>query len=319
MRTLKKILHILLCLGALSCGKQNSVPSTTEKKTPISLSVAASRTRTAVAGTILPDSYTIYASSYFTSYNAPEADGDYFVAMPFNNDGGVWMADPVVYWPLGGKLDIIALACENDSLDINKSAAWHEGNCSEGVEVSLKDGDCLNSEILFAAAYDRTVDGGSVPLQFKHAQSWLQFNISCETEILRIDKIVLENVYTGGLFRISNNVYMEAEWTYRGHRKANVTVPGTEGLIPSKDKASVCNILVPEQDACNVVIYYSVKSSPVDGWSTARQSVYRHLTGVNPWFYGEKNVFNIGFAFSEITITTSVKPWDEDSKYIDIR
>lgn len=311
MNRIKKAL-LLLCFGVLSCVKHNSPPPS-DGRVPLCISAVAERTKTFVSGVVLPENYTIYASAYFTSYSAPESDGDYFVAIPFNRDGDIWKPDPVIYWPLGGKLDLIAIACEKNKLDIGKSAAWHEGNCSNGVEIQLEDGNCTDTEILFATAYGHTADRGSIPLNFKHAQSWLQFKVKCEKEILRIDRIVLENAYTGGLFRISNNVYADAEWIYRGHRRADITVPGSEGLIPPVNKVSVCNILVPEQDACNITVYYSVKNSPSDEWSASRNCVYRYTAGTNPWFYGEKNIYDIWFSFTEMTTLVSVEPWSGES------
>lgn len=309
---------ISLCVTlsfAASCSKENVAASPDERK-PIELSVAADRTKTIVDGSTLPETYTVYASAYFTSFTAPEADSDYFIAEPFRLSSGVWTSDPPVYWPVGGKLDILSIACEDGEVDVHESAVWHEGNCSEGIEVTLKDGDCLDSEILFAAAYNRTVDDGSVPMQFKHAQSWLQFVITCNRETVRIDSIVLENVHTGGLFRVSNNVYMDAEWSFRGHRKTNVIVPGSEGIIPRAGTPSVCDILVPEQDACCMEIHYSIRNSEEEDWSGARSVIYRHEAGVNPWYYGEKNVYEINFVYTEITLTPSIISWDDT--YLDI-
>lgn len=304
---------ILLCITlpfAASCTKEHD-PGAGDPKKPIKFTVVADKTKAIVSGTTLPETYTIYASAYFTSFTAPEADGDYFVAKPFHLFSGVWTSDPAIYWPVGGKLDILSLACEDEKMDVHKSAAWHEGNCSEGIEVTLKDGDCPDSEILFAAAYNRTVDGGSVPMQFRHAQSWLQFVINCDTEIIRIDRIVLESAYTGGLFRVSNNVYMDAEWSFRGHRRTDMTVPGSEGIIPETGTPSVCNVLVPEQEACTIAIHYSVRNSASSDWSDATSTVYRYKAGPNPWYYGEKNVLLINFSFTQITMLASVESWDD--------
>lgn len=310
---------ILLCVTlpfAASCTKEHA-PGAGDPKKPIEFTVVADKTKAIVSGTTLPETYTIYASAYFTSYTAPEADGDYFVAKPFHFFSGVWASDPAVYWPVGGKIDILSIACENEGMDVHKNAAWHEGNCSEGIEVTLKDGDCPDSEILFAAAYNRTVEGGSVPMQFRHAQSWLQFVINFETNIIRINKIVLENVYTGGLFRVSNNVYMDAEWSFRGHRRTDMTVPGSEVIIPEAGAPSVCNVLVPEQEACDIAIYYSTKNSPSGDWSGAASTVYRYKAGPNPWFYGEKNVFQINITKKGIGMLSSVNVWDDRVEAID--
>lgn len=283
------------------------------------LSAVASGAKTLIPGSELPESYTIYASSYFSSYAAPETDGNYFVALPFRKDGDVWNSSPVVFWPVGGRLDFMAIACESDSLNIGGSAEWYEEDCSKGVELAIEDGECQLSEILFASSYGRISADGCVPLRFSHAQSWLQFVIDTDTDILRIDSVVVEKVYAGGLFRISSNIYMDAEWDFRGHRRKDRLVPGTVGLIPHPGTPELCNLLVPEQDACDMAIHYSVRSSTSSDWGTARSSIYRHKAGADPWFYGGRNVFHIGFSFSDIVVTSSVKGWNEDSYCINLK
>lgn len=300
-----------------ACTKQDGIRFEDGRK-PIQLSAVAECTKSVVTGITMPESYTVYVSAHFTSHTAPETDCDYFVAEPFRPRQEMWTAEPTLYWPAGGELDFLAIACEDSALDIQESVIWHEGDCSNGIELTLKDGECLNSEILFAAACSRAAGNGSVPMLFKHSQSWLQFVINTDTGILRIDGIVLENVYSGGLFRVSNNVYLDAGWTFRGHRRTDIVLPGSECLIPEEGKPSICDILVPEQDACDIVINYSVKNSPTDDWTTARHSTYRHKAGADPWFYGEKNVFRIGFSFTEITMETFTRKWTELSEDITV-
>lgn len=316
------LLGVILTVVTLtaSCANIGDATAMAENEyKPIRLTASAEDGRSIVSDNALPCTYTIFASAYFTSYTAPESNCDYFVAKPFIFCSGMWTAEPAVYWPVDGKLDILSIACEKDALDVRKSASWHEGNCSNGIEVNLEDGECLGSEILYAAAYDRTVGQGDVPMQFRHAQSWLQFVINTETEILRIDRVVIENVYIGGLFRISNNVYMDAEWSFRGHRKTDLIVPGTENLIPDVGTPSICNVLLPEQDACNIAIHYSTRNSTADDWSMSRSFVYRYKASANPWFYGEKNIFQIGFSFSEIKLEACAKEWEELEENINLQ
>lgn len=299
---------LLLFIGALACTKE---PPACVTGTQISLYATADRTKSIVRDCTLPESYTIYASAFYTNPSVPDEKGNYFIAAPFRNDGGQWTADPAILWPVGGRLDFISIACEDEALDIAGCAGWHEGNCSEGVEVTLGDGGCLNSEILFASACGRTAEGGGVPLNFKHAQCWLQFIVNIEQDIIRIDKIVLEGVYTGGLLSITNNIRPDARWSFRGHRRTDKVVPGSEGLIPTAGTPSVCNILVPEQDECDIAIYYSVKTSPSDDWSSSRNCIYRHKSGNGSWFYGDKNTLTVIFSFTEITMTARVGEWTE--------
>lgn len=303
----RNFIYVLLLLGAFSCTKEPPC----ETATQISLYATTGRTKSIVQDGTLPESYTIYASAFYTNPAVPDEKGNYFIAAAFRNNGTQWSASPAILWPVGGRLDFLSIACEDDALDIAGCTGWHGENCSKGVEVTLEDGKCLNSEILFAASLGRTAGEGGVLLNFKHAQCWLQFIISSGQEIIRIDRIVLERVYAGGLLSIRNDIFPDAEWSFRGHRKTDRVVPGSEGVVPKAGTPSLCNILVPEQSECDIAIYYSVKNSPSDDWSTARSSLFRRKAGGDVWYYGEKHTLAINFSFTEVTMTASVGEWAE--------
>lgn len=279
--------------------------------------VSADATKSIISGTDMPSTYTMYVSSKFTNLTDPGNSGNYFVARPFRENSGRWVSSPASIWPLGGKLNFLSVACE-DGIDVTEDVSWSGGDCSRGLVVKLKDGSCLDSEILYAAAENRTSEDGGVSLQFRHTQSWLQFSVSTNAETVRIDSIKVMDVYTGGTLRIDNRNYTSAEWSFRGHRKSDRIVPGSKGLIPQSGTPAVCNMLVPQQDACDIDIYYSLKSNPSDDWSTAVGGVYHYEADATLWRYGEKNVFCIRFDFAEITMTSSVKEWGEETVDISI-
>lgn len=310
----RKLAYGLLCFFALSCTK-TAIDCPSQDGDAIILTATAGPAKSIVSGTSLTEDYTIYTSAYYTNMTTGE-EGDYFTAAPFRLAGDRWTAVPARYWPLGCKLDFLSIACEKDSLDIASCASWTEFNCTDGVEVNIPDGKCLSSEVLFASTRSRTSAGGSINMQFSHSQDWLRFNIGCEVEIVKVDSIVIRKVYTGGKLRITNNMFMDAEWSFRGHLRRDVTVPGSVDVIPHREASEICNILVPEQDACDIDIYYSVKSSLHEDWSRARSTVYRYKAGSTPWNLGSKQIIDIGFSFSEITITSTVKDWDDTSSDI---
>lgn len=309
----RTVAGLLAAVCLVSCLKTERIFSSfSADRSPIEFYVSAERTKTVVSAGCLSNSYTIYASAYFRNLTDPSNSGNYFVSRPLRNDGGVWKSDPAVYWPLGGKLDFLAVACEDGAFDIG-GAVWHKDDCSAGVEIPVADGSCLDSEIMFAAAVDRTSENGEVSLRFKHTQSWLQFVISTDADIIRIDDITLEDVYTGGALRISNGITPDAEWSFLEHSRMDCVVPGSQGLKPRVGEPSVCNVLVPEQDACSIVVHYSVKSSVSADWSTAVSQEYRYAAEKYPWYYGEKNIFYIKYDFTEITFKVSVDEWGEES------
>lgn len=290
----------------LACAKQERI-SIPGNRIPITFRESTDGTKSILSGEDIPESYTIYASACFTNSGDTDCSRNYFVSKPYRKNAGLWSASPAVYWPIGRELDFLFIACEDTAIDIQDRAVWNAGNCTKGVELNVPDGACLNSEILFASTLGRTSREGSIPVRFKHAQNWLQFIIDSNADIVRIDSIVIGKVYTGGTFRVSNDLYLDAEWSFRNNLRGNLTVPGSEGLIISSGTPAVCNILIPEQDACDISLYYSVN---------AVSSVFRHKAGADPCFYGKKNILQISFAFSEITIKSTVKDWEDDSSDI---
>lgn len=313
---------LLMAAGLLSCPvsctRQEYAPSG-EADVPITLHESPGGTRTILSGPDLPDSYTIYASAYFTNLTEGGYGCGYFVAKPFRKNGGLWEATPTAYWPLGGKLDFLFAAFEYTPADIGSRAVWSEGNCTKGMEVDIPDDYCPGSEILFGATLDRKPEDGSVPIRFKHAQSWLQFIIRSDVaDILRIDRIVIENVYAGGTLRVSNDIYLDAEWSFRGHHRSSRTIPGSEGVTVTTGTPPVCNILLPEQEACDISLHYSVRPSAEEGWDAAESSVFHYRAAAYPWYSGEKNIYEISFDFTELTLTSTVRSWDDEPVDIDI-
>lgn len=314
----RTVAGLLAAFCLVSCDKQEGTAYNAIRE-PIQFSAIADRTKTVVSDSFLPDSYTIYASAYFTNSTDPANSGDYFLSRPFRNVGGSWVSDPAVFWPTGCKLDFLALACEDESFDLPGKSVWNSGNCTEEVEISIGDGEFLDSELLYAAAAGRTSESGGVSLQFNHTQNWLQFVVSCDVaDILRIDRIVIKNVYTGGTLTVSNVISPDAGWSFRGHRCSDLTVTGSEGVILAAGVSPLCSILLPEQEACDISLYYSARTSTDDDWSTALSCVLHHKAGEDPWYYGEKNVFKIGFSLSEITFTSSIEPWTDEEQDIEI-
>lgn len=272
-----------------------------------------------MSGPAIPESYSVFLSSFFTSRFTPEADGDYFVGKAFSRKGEYYQASPPVFWPVGGTLDFLALAAEDSEEEMARAASWHQENCTKGVEVTVAADSHLDSELMFGCADALCSGDGNVTLELRHCQSWLQFCLRTNAEdAVRVDSLVIENAYTGGLLRITNGIYPDAEWTFRGYKRKNVTVPLSRGLVLGRDE-SICNILLPEQDECNLLLYYSTKTSAGESWNSARNTLFRYPSGDNPWFYGIRTSYNIHISLSEIKFSTSVNEWSADSYEITVQ
>lgn len=269
--------------------------------------------------TALPGSYTIYASSFFVSHTDGLGNGNYFVGMPFRRDdtSGTWGADPMVYWPAGGNLNFLCIACEDDFLDVQKSVHWSEPDCTTGVEMDIADGTMLNSELLYTNAVTRTRDKGSVNLEFKHSQSWLQFRVRCtRQDLMKIDSIIVYKAYSGGRFTVRNDVFASGEWSFRGHYRKDVKVPQAQGTVPM-DGYSVFNILLPEQEASGFEIHYRLRQGNGD-WDDSRPECYRSEPIIDCWYYGTRYVYDITASFTGISLDIHTEDWIGDNQEINI-
>lgn len=264
----------------------------------------------------LSDDYTIYLSSYFVNETSERNSGNYFVSMPFNRRSDRWCADPAVYWPFGGYINFLAVACKDGDFDARSNISWNEEDSTKGAIIKVPSGDCMQSEILFSKASSRKASQKTVDLTFEHTQTWLQFSFSCEQDaMVRIENVVINNVYTGGLFAINNTLFMDGEWSFRGFFRHDESVPGAEDIAVSQSKV-YCNMLLPEQDACNITFIYRQRIKEGQPWDEAPLSQYTYHADKTKWFYGIRNVFDVHFTLREMILSVTLADWDTQEKYI---
>lgn len=303
----------VLVVGAVSCSKEAVEGPGADG---LFIFPVSTQTKSAVNGGSLPDDYTIWLSSYFNNATAGETSGNYFMAEPFRKDGDRWSASPVVYWPMGGYLDFLALATEN--LDIRTHAHWYEDNVARNVAVTVPDGSCMDSEILYSHASSRKGEDRCVRMNFSHSQAWLQFRISAfEPNTTRIDSIVVSKAYLGGMLRVDNGVFLSATWDYRGYLKKDYTLPESRGIILDRAETTI-NVLFPEQDACDIVIHYTQKESSEPSWDNyTRQTSYTHMANADPWYAGIRTVYTMTVQ-KHLLVSASIHDWEEDNRQIKI-
>lgn len=320
MRTSRLIILSLLAVAlACSCGKVSSSADPTLE--PINFRARMSEGTRAIItdGSVLPPNYTIYVSSYFTSETDKDKSGDYFKAKPFNKSlvSDNWIADPMVYWPVGGYLTFLCVACQGDTYNIN-NANWSSMNCTDGVELNVADYSMMTSELLYTNAARKNHDEGSVALSFSHSQAWVRFALSCDApQTMMIDSIVVKKAYVGGKFTVRNDVFATGEWSFRGHYRKNIVVPSSRSRVIGEETLNL-DLLLPEQGSCDYDIYYRMRSHAGQSWDTAERLVYNGTTDIQDWYYGTRYLYTIGASRSEITIKATVQDWKNDSYTINV-
>lgn len=312
---MKKLWLIGLCIltaGAVSCSKlAEDGPGTGEALIVLPCSA---QTKSAVCGGTLPDDYTIYLSSYFRNETGNEFSGNYFSGEPFRRTSDGWSASPIIYWPLGGSLDFLAVASKE--IDVKEKAHWYEGNVTRSVEVPVPDGQCLESEIMYACASSRRCTEGTVGLQFSHSQSWIQFDVaSFLPNTTRIDSIVVNKAYLGGSLKIENGVFLDARWDFRGKFKTDYTIPQSRGIVLNEEIQTM-DILLPEQDACDITIWFTQKDEDEPSWEGySRKTSYTVKANPDPWFAGIKTVYTM-IILKQVSVQISVHNWEDNDKQV---
>lgn len=308
------LLSALLCAASCTILTPDPIP---ERRT-ITLAPTGERSRAVVPEDRLSPDYDILLSAYMSSGTDARRDGDYFVGRPFRNTGDLWESDPVSYWPLGCSLDFLALAydpADPDGADIPGAAVWYRGNCTLGVEVTVKGRHCLGSEVLYAAATRLDVgdDGGRVPLCFRHSQSWLRFQFSStQDDMFRVDSIVVAKAYNGGTLRIGNGIYLLPAWDFHGFRREDTAVPGAKEFAVGTGTCGY-DLLLPEQDACDILVHYRQKTVGTEEWADAEARVFRLKASPDPWLYGQRTVYDFRFTPREVTFRVTVAGWDDNT------
>lgn len=306
MKRLQHLSIILLAAGAVSCSKDSFPGAEQAVSLEILPSTGSGDTKVAASSGPLDESYTIFLSSYFNNVTAGESSGNYFCARTFNKSGDRWKSSPAIWWPLGGSLDFLALALKDREL--GASASWYDKNVTSGVELKVPDGTSVGSEIMYSRASSGKGADGTVGLNFSHSQAWLRFVFArYEPGTIRLDSLVVKKAYLGGTLRLENGIYLNASWDLHGFLKKDYTVPQSRNLLLS-NPPTCFDLLLPEQQACELEIWYSQRPSLSDPWGDG----VCHVVNANadPWHSGTKTTYTM-IIRKKLEISTSVSSWDE--------
>lgn len=313
MKRLQYLSIFLLTVGAVSCSKEGLTGTERGHCLEIIPSADSGSTKGAVGSGPLDGSYTIFLSSYFNNMTAAESSCNYFCGRPFKKDGDRWSATPTIWWPMGGNLDFLSFALKDRTL--GSSAIWYSENVTKGVELKVPDGACLDSEIMYSRASSRKVEEGTVSLDFSHSQAWVRFEFArYEPGTIRVDSLVVKKAYLGGTLRLENGVYLKAQWDFHGFFRKDYTVPGSRDLLLSNPPTCI-DLLLPEQQACDLEIWYTQRSSASAPWGAG--SCHVVTANVDPWHAGTKTTYTM-IIRKKLEISTSVSAWDEEPRPISI-
>jgi hypothetical protein len=249
----------------------------------------------------------MYLSAYLTPQNG-EA-GNYFVDEPFaiNANGetdGLWHHEPKIYWPLEGAMDFLAYSAQGRLT--GTKCVWDESNASKKLILNVSEAQSQD-DIVYAAAARNKTQRESVPMEFKHSQAWIEFQMKASAaDLVFIKDIVIENIYQKGELTITNTAGVaEHSWNFASYRAGNVVVDNNYELYDEDGTNSLgtaveyLDMLIPEQGQTAFVMRYQLA-----GQDTILE--YRFPMTTSTWEAGKKYVYQITITPVEITVTPTV-------------
>lgn len=324
MRHTSYIAFLLALAGAVSCGK----PS------PYVLSADEIRVRVggvqgpddagpgtkSIAETVVPETYELCLSARLVDGQNTKNNLNYLEGVVFRHRGdGLWAADPKVYHPLTGHLEYFCLATEPEGVDLQGTALWGE-DVSRSVQVDIPDGESLTTEVLFGRSSSLQTGRGPLSLVLHHSQSLHRFNLTSSEAagLVRIEKIIFSDVYTGGTLTVRHEGFLTANWAFRGHSRGDLIVPGSELVVLDGD-GEVIDLLLPEQASRTIEIHYRRRDALTDSWDDASVVDVLSITPKeDTWWYGNMHIYNVNFKLTQIELSVSVEPWGSEDKYVNM-
>ena len=312
------------CLLA-SCNKTEIVP-TGELQEISFVAVNKVATKVPVDGGAFKDDDDMHVAAYIVA--GSETDGNFFGPTYFKKNGTYWTGNPARYWPLTtSKINFLAVTGKGGGAA--NSTTTFTGPFASGATVILNDNSAFNqNDLMFAAGQGTHTQGDdytAVSMVFKHALSWVNFQLSKKEESgydIVVNSIKLNGASYQGTLTLSNGQFneetpqetgkVEATWSDTTP-KNDVPVPNAKGDYVAKAVTLTKSaqlfgngLLVVPGYADSFTINYTLTQE--DG--TANTFDYTYTLPTGKWEMAKKYFYNINISLHEIEVKPSVTEWD---------
>lgn len=324
---MKKSLIIALGAIALVACTKTSVSYEQTGEIGFAPVVRKNSTKAAVEGTAFPNQkikvYGYYDNSMATgsSYSAGKFAVEYLPGVEFAKKGATWAgATTPYYWPKTGSM-LFAGYSPVDFAGVTFTLASNKFSVAECPQPEFS----ATKDLLYAG-YTTSVLGGTAPMTFSHALSW----VTVKAKAAAANQIKITNIKFVKLAEKGSSTGLP-EWTTTGTKdQLNVFAPTSAFDVPADAEATLvesnpnCGLVFPQTltDAAEIVVSYEMNNGAGQWFAQAPfvQKLNVLKSGadtINEWKAGKHYTYIINFSTieggpdssNEITIKPSITDW----------
>lgn len=322
---MKKSLIIALGVIALVACTKTSVSYEQTGEIGFAPVVRKNSTKAAVEGTAFPEQ-NIKVFGYYdnsmpvgSSYASGNFAVEYLPGVEFAKKGATWAgATTPYYWPKTGSM-LFAGYSPVDFAGVTFTLASNKFSVAECPQPEFS----ATKDLLYAG-YTTSVLGGTAPMTFSHALSW----VTVKAKAADANQIKITNIKFVGLAEKGSSTGLP-EWTVSGTKEQlNVfaptsafAVPAAETLVESNEN---CGLVFPQalENAAEIIVSYEMNNGAGQWFAQAPfvQKLNLLKSGddtINKWEAGKHYTYVINFSAiggepgssNEITIAPTVNNW----------
>lgn len=315
---MKKVLFMIsvATFTLMGCTNESSeyVGSGPEQKEIAFMPLTQPTTRAAVEGTTFPN-ISMQVAAYDVTHTR-----DFFTGTEFTKSSTTWKGGK--YWPLSpAYINFLAYANLTGTAKFGNELGTPVDAASK-VVLSQTDNYSTQTDVMFAIGNGEVQQSGNtltfptnVPMQFKHAQAYMVFNVKAAddaSQAIHITNIEIKDAYFAGTATVTHTNYnasasqsVSVAWTDQAkHGDAYYTVVSGAPINYTLTTSSVKKgeiMVVPAATAFSKIrISYTLDS---------KAYTYEYEPASKLLEAGKKYIYDITFKLHEIEIAPTVEDW----------
>lgn len=366
---MKKVLFFATCAIALFASCQKTEINYDGGPQEISvMAVNKVATKAPVNTALYPEDYNMKLAAYLTAGSSDNNKHDYFDGSDFSfkSESSSWTG--AKYWPLtSSTLNFLAVTTPATAQNYTGTVTGvtfgeTSANFAKKAEVVFKDNQTTASkfnqfDLMYAAGKQSNTitEGGvstynNVGLVFAHAQSWINFQVSTNTNTAKItvNNIRLSGASYGGTLTLINenfnnpsasattdvtsswnsidvvvdNVYVpngstDTDSDSNGFADANVSADGNATAVTLTESPQPFGnglLVIPSTYTPSFIINYTIDQDGNDDTTNDVNTFeYTYAFGSTTWAMTTKYTYSVKINLTEIEVTPSVTPWTDNT------